>query len=1689
VLVVAGVVAPFAATPARTAHPLAAHAAVAGGGALLPPAPDDRPPDPFPVRRVLLPAGKLDPIVSAAARGAFRTLPKDEFESRVSAAARAQLAARTPPVLVRAVYRGGYAPGRITGTADWTVANPGGRAAPLPIDSLKVAVGPAVWSDGGKAVLFRGKLTGHELPGTHLWVEAAGGTASLPWSARAVEEPDEERFELGLPAAPLATLELTLPADRTPTVSPARAFLAGPFPAKVAAERVWNLTFGGLSTVTVSVRRPAAGGAAPLVAARTARYDLAPGEVRATFEFAIDSQRSVRERVFDVDPGLRVESVSGGTRDRWSFEPAVDPKAAGRLTVTFQEPTATARVMVTATAALPAGPQTWAFPGVRASGGLPTADVIEAAVHPDLRFDGWTAGDYRVAVPGVQPDRTLKVQFHGSLTATDSGRRRPPAVRVRPAEPELATEEALDWVVEPDRTRLSARVKVRVTRGPLAAVAVQAGPGYVLDAVTLGTDDSPVPFDPSPEGEGGWRIEPARAVPTGRTAEFRLEFRGPPGPRPADLGDTDPPAVVVGFPRFSLGGVAERQGTLTVTGGGGLRAAPRTVLPATVASPATFAVPFRGREPDGEAVFTPEPPAATLTLVKLSVAGATAAAALHARCEDPPLGGVTVFVPGDGGTVSVHGAEATRLPAVPLLPLLGARSGWGAVAAAGVPAALPGSIWRVRFAQPVRGEFVVSTAYPVPPPDPAKPYPLALPVILGCNSWGVEATLGGGLAEPFLPPATEAVQDAFLRTPPSVTLESAAARSTVVPPDAVWRFDGGRLTSALVGGEGVFVTFSGRLTEAAGRTLPLHLPPGADEVSARVAGKWVPNPMADAGRLGLPLPDVPPGGLPFEVHYRLPVAERWPLPEVRSPAPALPAELAIERRWRLDPERLRWPALDAATEPAAWDTAAVRVARRQVVEGVGLVLAGATAALGVRLVRTGRRGTAVAVAVLVTGLGAALWVAPGGWRGLVRPPFATGVAVLAVTVAVHRRGTPPPAARGPTRSAPVMPLVAGAVVVAAAVPTAAQPPEPVTVYVVNGKDRLTVTAPQAALDRLDALAASPLPAVVLTHAEYAGRAADAVATFDANFTLTCLRDGDHPFALPLAGVRLEQAKLDGRNAYPDASNPDRYVVVVSGKGEHRLTLRFAVVPTATGRDREARFDGPDVPSARVEFRCGVSGRQPDVTTRRGGQEVTNGVATADHGGGRTVAVRWRETAATDVTKPAVTVKEVGVWDVSDAAPAVTAAFAYRIDGGTTDTLPVGVPDGLQLVSVRVIDQRGNGVRGWVAGDGAGGGTAVDVRLQQPTDGRVALVMRAVPTRPLPDTPVLRYPRALVPATDRDGVYGVRFAGVRVDGMALAGAIDFPPDALGKEVAKDFPPVPELALDRAPPERVMRRAGAEEVELRPTLVPTTGLAVAALEVTFTGGPRVEADGAARAAGAETGCLQFDVPAGCEVRDVRAPELMGWARSGTRLQVWLRQPTADLTVRWAGTVPVRDGVAGLSPPRWPAGVPPTDPPVVRIRAADGYAVAPRVTAGWHPKPSGGGDLLYAVDPIAPVATFAVQPLPPPVPKPADPPPTDAPPPPPRGDTAAAPGGRPPPVEPPPPGAGEGHAWWATGGWVAAAWVVAAVWRSRRRWPECWVGLGALAAAAAGVGSVIGVLGGLLAVSGVVARLIQLFGRSGR
>jgi hypothetical protein len=621
------------------------------------------------------------------------------------------------------------------------------------------------------------------------------------------------------------------------------------------------------------------------------------------------------------------------------------------------------------------------------------------------------------------------------------------------------------------------------------------------------------------------------------------------------------------------------------------------------------------------------------------------------------------------------------------------------------------------------------------------------------------------------------------------------------------------------------------------------------------------------------------------------------------------------------------------------------------------------------------------------------------------------------------------------------------------------------VYVV-GTDAQAVYAPPAVLDKLDALAAPPLPDVVVTRAEYAGSADESGATFDATFTLFCPRDGDHPFALPLTGVRLEAMTLDKADPFPDASKPDRYGVVVKGKGPHTLTARFAVMPTLTGGEREARFGGPEVPVCRVTFDAGAKGRQPDVTTRRGGQTVADGKATADHGAGRAVAVRWRGVAA-DGGKPAVSVREAAVWDATDAADAgVWAAFAYRVEAGVAERFALDVPAGLvpTRVLVRPLDGRaGVGLRGWTGGPGADGGTRVDVRLQQPSDGRVLVVLRAVPAKPLTATPVLRFPRAAGLAdADRESVHAVRFGGATVGGVSVGGAIDYPADA----ITKDFPAVAEFGFDKQSPARVVKRTQNADTELRPTLAPAPAFPAAGAEVAFTLGGWAEVDGAFRTGAKESGFVEFTVPEAIEVKEVRAAGLAGWGRSGTTVQAWLKQPAADVLVRWSGSLPTP---GELPLPRWGTALPPAEPTAVRVRAADGYAVRPVSTEGLKAKPVAvEGELTFTAEGQPPPPKFEVTPLPPaddarPAP-PAVPPTPPAVPPPAPGSTVS-------PVSPAPPPANPWPLVWASA-WAAGVLVVVLL---PGRWrPERVTAAGVLGLLAAGVDSPLGWV--FLAVAGV-------------
>src|SRR5262245_15463767 len=196
-------------------------AAVVGGSVLLTDAgaPTE---GPMPIRRVFIPNGQLVDRVAAAGDGPYVRTSRTEFEAKVRAAARAKTA--PTPQLVSAAYSGTFADGRLTGSGTWTVSFPSPGAGPVPLDPLRVAIANTTWEGGSPAVVYR-PATGPPV----LWTDpTTGSVARFEWSAGAVEEPGERRYDLRLPMAPVASIEITLPASHTLAVPRTDALLTGP---------------------------------------------------------------------------------------------------------------------------------------------------------------------------------------------------------------------------------------------------------------------------------------------------------------------------------------------------------------------------------------------------------------------------------------------------------------------------------------------------------------------------------------------------------------------------------------------------------------------------------------------------------------------------------------------------------------------------------------------------------------------------------------------------------------------------------------------------------------------------------------------------------------------------------------------------------------------------------------------------------------------------------------------------------------------------------------------------------------------------------------------------------------------------------------------------------------------------------------------------------------------------------------------------------------------------------------------------------------------------------------------------------------------------------------------------------------------------------------------------------------------
>src|SRR5262249_24848354 len=241
--------------------------------------------DPFPLRRILIPAERVAAEMQRLKQRVLVQMPRDEFEAKVKQATQAADRQNQLPRLLRASYTARLEGGARVGAGDWTVYNPGPGA--LPLRDLNLALGKIQVVDAsGPRDAVLGEL---DSKGLALLLEKKGDlSVYFDWSLRGARSAGDLYFDLQVPACAVARLELTLPADHAVLLSRSTATLAGP-PRAAGKQRIWDLSFAGRSRVDVVIRRTEGPGHLPplLLAQLQTSQQLAPGTLLAEFDFQV----------------------------------------------------------------------------------------------------------------------------------------------------------------------------------------------------------------------------------------------------------------------------------------------------------------------------------------------------------------------------------------------------------------------------------------------------------------------------------------------------------------------------------------------------------------------------------------------------------------------------------------------------------------------------------------------------------------------------------------------------------------------------------------------------------------------------------------------------------------------------------------------------------------------------------------------------------------------------------------------------------------------------------------------------------------------------------------------------------------------------------------------------------------------------------------------------------------------------------------------------------------------------------------------------------------------------------------------------------------------------------------------------------------------------------------------------------
>jgi len=933
-----------------------------------------------PVRRVFVAPDRLAAERAKYPGEVWKQLPRTEFEKLVARAEEAAGRKPAAPRLVEAHLRAVLRDEDLVGVATWQVDCPEPGVLPLqgPGGAFNLAVRQPPRA-GDREVLLaevdaRGPALVFDRAGTH--------AVGLAWSARLERTPDGLAFDLRGPACPAGLLELYLPPGWGVT-GPADVQLTGPGPlpeepgdlAVPAGFVAWRVHGVGRGALRLTLT-PGGQTNPPLALVRRwhTRHRIAPDAVETTLEAAIELlPRGGAEVAFEWDPSLRPSAVqvapsgmAGAMPElaEWKLDPAADGQPA-LLTVRLRRPVGEVVVTVTALSALagrtkPTGAVEWVAPAVRVVRGVPRGETVELVLHPDLRLEGWQAGDFEptatdsAADPEGGPAWPRLALAGGGLRPDGATAPRRPSLVVHPGGVEFRARPVASWQLDPQRSTLRATVAVEVLQGRLFGVPIQVPTGWEVEQVEvepagatwrlLRRGGRPVVQIElaTPLGPAGPPLAPE--VPGPLRAQARVALRL----RPATPGVPLDRAML--FPEVVVPGARFREGALAISVEDQLLEVadgrPTSSVPALDPDEdgpwgrdlPDYYFPYRQQPPTGSLTVRPRPPqvaAQVRTAVLLGPARSEAEVRLRLTAEAGAPDGVELLIPaadvaGWDWRVEAGTAQFRRVEAVPGVEVLSTVGAVGqplaGLALLAVPTGPSPSAWRYRvvLTRPLRLRETVELAARVPLAGDQGRYDVPLPVLAGVErpEGEVEIHLAGvelgrvetdGLREAAGTTGARAAWRNFRLTggPARLVLDTRAPSPGRLA-DAF-----GRLTAWPTDGA-VRVHFQFHLADWAGPTLPVRLPAGVDLVALRVDGRAVDAELEGGGPgdrlLPLPVPrrDGKAGGwVCFELLYEVAAPDGLFWRSLEAPTPGLPVELAtLTRTWRLPPGVA--PAFDGA---------------------------------------------------------------------------------------------------------------------------------------------------------------------------------------------------------------------------------------------------------------------------------------------------------------------------------------------------------------------------------------------------------------------------------------------------------------------------------------------------------------------------------------------------------------------------------------------------------------------------------------------------------------------------------------------------------------------------------------------------------------------------------------------------------